>query len=268
MNRNALLLLTAILLSATGLSAQEVTITALTDDVEIQVAPSEEFTEAKVGMKLKNGDFISTGFESTATLAFEDNSNVEVAQLTQLRIDEFLMGQNRAKTQLFLRVGSVKAKVSHTASIRSDFSVVTPTCTASVRGSEERVTFEPGFGTTVEYLEGLGIAQDLKGNVTQLRAGDTAKVSSSGNLSTPSEVQRSEGSSNLAPAGSDSKEVQASQGFDKVAVRPDTDPTNPTLLINRASLISPNGRLVFRFDVNTGNAPTPEPITTPNQTAR
>lgn len=248
MKRTTTLVAIAVALAGTAF-AQEATIKAMTGDVEMQALPAKDFVAAAVGAKLKTGDFISTGYDSTAVLAFEDNSEVQVSAMTQLRIDEFLNKDNRTKTQLFLRVGSVQAKVKHTASIRSDFSVVTPTCTASVRGSEERVTYLPGFGTTVEYLEGLGLAQDARGQLTQLRANDTAKVSMAGSLSTPAEVQKDSLAGDLTPAGSDSRERGASREFGRIASRPLGDPANPNTIVDRAARVSRLSTLVFRYDI-------------------
>lgn len=229
--------------------AQEATIKALDGDVEVQVAPAKDFVAAKVGDKLKAGDFISTGYESLATLAFEDNSEVRVTAMTQLCIDEFLTKENRTKTQLYLRVGSVQAKVKHTASIRSDFSVVTPTCTASVRGSEERVTYLPGFGTTVEYLEGLGLARDARGAATQLKANDTAKVSHEGKLATPAQVLQGSIASDFTPMGIDASERSGTGGYGRIAVRPDADPTSPRSIVDRVGAHSDKSLLIFRYEL-------------------
>ncbi|MBI2945169.1 MAG: FecR domain-containing protein [Candidatus Wallbacteria bacterium] len=243
--------LTGLLLLSGACRAQEATIKSISGEAEVKAAPATDFVAAAVGAKLKGGDYIMTGFESTVVLAFEDNSEVTVYQLTQLRVDEFLMKENRAKTQLFLRVGTVQAKVKHTASVRSDFSVVTPTCTASVRGSEERVTYLPGFGTTVEYLEGLGLAQDARGRAVLLRANDTAKVSQSGSLATPGDVAQATAITDLTPQGAESRERHGSLGFNRLSIRPETDPNNPFSIVQQIESQRSTSSLIFRYDLLT-----------------
>ncbi|MBI3890698.1 MAG: FecR domain-containing protein [Candidatus Wallbacteria bacterium] len=256
--RGIALAVAGLLVCSAAAQAQQATIKSVSGEAEMKAAPSTAFVAATVGAKLKSGDYIMTGFDSSVVLAFEDNSEVTVSQLTQLRIDEFLKAENRAKTQLYLRVGTVQAKVKHTAAVRSDFSVVTPTCTASVRGSEERVSFLPGFGTTVEYLEGLGVAQDARGQTVLLRANDTAKVSHAGSMSTPGDVAQSVVVTDLSPAGSETGERNASMGFNRLAVRPDSDPTNPNSIVGRVGSDSNRSILIFRYELlpSTNGSPT------------
>ncbi len=117
------------------------------------VRSSGKIAPARVGDVLKKGDIISTGFEGSATLDF-GYASLEVWSLTRLTIDEYTSKDNITKTQLALRIGSVQAKTRHTPAIRSDFSVVTPTANASIRGSEMQVSYdEKTKETTVIALE-------------------------------------------------------------------------------------------------------------------
>ena len=86
---------------------------------------------------------------------------MKVFQLTQLKMDDFIDPANLGKTQLYLQIGQIEAKVKHVAGIRSDFSVRTPIVNASIRGSDMLVTqSKDGIATVysacdVSYVQGL-----------------------------------------------------------------------------------------------------------------
>lgn len=121
----------------------------LTGDVEYS-QDGKNFAPLKAGTVIKEGWFVSTGFESTATLDF-GYGTLRISQLTQLRIDKFVSEENIKKTQLFLNIGTVAPKLPHNAAIRGDFSVTTPTANASIRGSEMVVTYDETKRTTTVY---------------------------------------------------------------------------------------------------------------------
>lgn len=137
----------------------------LSGDVEISKGGGKNFVPAKIGDILKKGDFISTGFDSRASVDF-GYGQLDVGKMTQLRIDEFTDKDNLKKTQLFLQIGSVQAKVKHTNSGRSDFSVVTPTANSSIRGSAMVVSYdEKSKKTDVLVTEDKAYVKGLKDGV-------------------------------------------------------------------------------------------------------
>ncbi len=146
--------------TTTPASTPKATVGQIKGEVEMSTDGGKTFTPASVGAVLKNGDFIATGLHSTVKLNF-GYATLTVYSITQLRIDEFTDASHIAKTQLFLRVGSIEARVSHTNAVRSDFSVVTPTCNASIRGSGMVVSESKAGVTTiyttsdVSYVKGL-----------------------------------------------------------------------------------------------------------------
>lgn len=112
-----------------------------------------ETIPARVGIVIKKGDAISTGYESTTMLDF-GYATLTVSPSTHLKIDEYTNQDNIAKTQLYMRVGTIQAKVKQVPAIRSDFSVSTPSANAGIRGSEMQVSYdETTKETTVIALE-------------------------------------------------------------------------------------------------------------------
>ena len=71
-------------------------------------------------------------------------------------MDEFISANNINKTQMYLRVGHISAGITapHTAAIRGYFSVTTPTCISSIRGSKMDVVYDDILNkTTITVLE-------------------------------------------------------------------------------------------------------------------
>jgi hypothetical protein len=155
-----------IFLAATMLSAQsQAVIRQMTGKVELQAAPQQAWVPAKIGIAVPLGTTISTGFNSTAVLDL-GASVVQVNPLTRTRIDELVQKQGVVRTDLFLRVGKVKAEVKSVQGLTQDFKVKSPVSTAAVRGTgfeydgyelyvfEGLVTFSNLIGQSATYAPG------------------------------------------------------------------------------------------------------------------
>ena len=138
--------------SATPTPPIRATIVASSGEIEFRHGSSGAFTPLTAGVVLQRGDFVSTGFDSTVTLDL-GYGLLAVGPITQLRLDEFVAPAHLGRTQVFLRVGTIAAKVKHVAAIRSDFSVTTPTASASIRGSEIYVAETTRGATNVYTVE-------------------------------------------------------------------------------------------------------------------
>ena len=178
--------LTAVSFTRSGCTTTTPTRTAtvgkIEGEVEFKPAGGTAFVKLSPGTVLKDGDQVSTGDDSSVTLTFGHGSLI-VTRLTQLRIDKFTDAANIQKTQLFMRAGSVKANVRHTNATRSDFSVVTPTCSASIRGSGMVVSTSKSGVTSVyttsdvSYVKGKADKKAItlrKGFMTTVGANKTA----------------------------------------------------------------------------------------------
>jgi hypothetical protein len=102
--------------------------------VEVQ-APGGRWTGASVGMTISRGTTISTGFGSRALLDL-GNAVLDVQPLTRLRLEELIEKEGTIQTDLFLRVGKVKAEVKSVSGLQQDFKLRSPVSTAAVRGTE------------------------------------------------------------------------------------------------------------------------------------
>ncbi|VVB66217.1 Uncharacterised protein [Candidatus Gugararchaeum adminiculabundum] len=158
-------------------------ISAVQGDVECSTDGGKTFAPCGVGTKIKKGDYVSTGFGSSATVNFSYGS-VQTYSTTQFRIDEYSNASNIERTQMFLRVGSVAARIErHTNAIRSDFSVVTPTASSSIRGSAMDVSYDNETNvTTVTVTEDVAFVKGVNdGAEVQVSQGETYQAASDGN---------------------------------------------------------------------------------------
>jgi len=124
------------------------------DDVTYQKGGKGEDLPLTEDTILEEGDVINTGFDSAVLLRFGDFTQVMIHQTSSIRFDESFSEENIERTRMYLNVGAVSARVRHTPSIRSDFSVSTAgMSSASIRNSAMSVTFDDTYyGDTVVYV--------------------------------------------------------------------------------------------------------------------
>ena len=132
--------------SAVFVAAQSAKITDVQGKVEVNQGAG--WSAARAGLTIPLGTVISTGFGSKAVLQV-GMSKIEVRPLTRMSVAKYLEQEGEATTSLDLRVGRVKATVESAEGVRHDFTIKSPTSTASVRGTE--FTFD---GYRVRVTEG------------------------------------------------------------------------------------------------------------------
>jgi hypothetical protein len=102
--------------------------------VEIREPGGAEWKPAEVGMIINSGAIISTGFKGAAVIAI-GNSTLSIRPLTRLSLEEIVQRGNDEEVKLFLHAGRVRAEVAPPSGGSTDFSVRSPSVTASVRGT-------------------------------------------------------------------------------------------------------------------------------------
>ena len=145
-----------------------------TGKVEIKNAGDNAWKEAKKGDVLQKNTLISTGFKSTAILTI-GNSTLTVKPLTRLSLEEIARADNAEEVKVYLSAGRVRADVTPPAGGRTDFSVRSPSATASVRGTSfefDSVSLKV-IGGKVNFAGRSGKSMDVS-------AGETSQVSDSG----------------------------------------------------------------------------------------
>jgi hypothetical protein len=168
-------LLVALLLVAVAimLPAQTATITDTRGKVE--VLQDNQWRAAATGDNLPLGATISTGFNSSATLAV-GNATLQVRPLSRMRIEELVEREGVLRTDVSMRVGRVRADVRAAEGLTNDFQIRSTVSTASVRGTEfefDGFSLEVGNGT-------VRLINNAANQGPDVPAGEGAKTSQTG----------------------------------------------------------------------------------------
>ena len=123
------------------------------DDCEVDPG-SGEFEIGEEGTKLGKYGKIITGRDTTVTISMARRGVLTIKPLTNFNVERFIIESDAIQATTNMKVGEVNVKVDKRYP-EIDFSVSTPTCTISVRGTEFNVTHQDSpIRTTIEVLSG------------------------------------------------------------------------------------------------------------------
>jgi hypothetical protein len=105
--------------------ARSATVAKIEGEVEFSTDGGKTFAPLTPSTKLKDGDFVSTGYESSVTLTF-GHGTLNVFHLTQLRIDEAVDAENIEKTQTSLRIGLVTLRAGYMTTVGANKKATKP----------------------------------------------------------------------------------------------------------------------------------------------
>lgn len=195
---------------------------------------------ASGGESLGTDHEIGTGVDSKATIQFADGSLMQLAELTEVRLANLLDEGGRRQVKVQLKLGEVKAQVKPQETITTDFSVSTPTATASVRGTEiQEISHHPARGTRTRLASGKLRVESSRGRVDS-SGEDEVRVDEDGDVLTPRGVVAEEARIHVEPAGltePEREQIAAANQPQSFTPRGTKD----------ASRTSPGGTLIFRF---------------------
>jgi hypothetical protein len=133
--------------------------------VETKAPGSAVWVDAAKGNTIEKDTIISTGFKSTAVISL-GNSFLTIRPLTRLSLEAIIENQNGEQVNLYLQTGRGRAKVNPPSGGTVDFTIRSPSVTASVRGTgfdfdtenirveEGRVLYSLANGRQVSVDEG------------------------------------------------------------------------------------------------------------------
>lgn len=176
-------------------------------------AQGADWVDATAGAVVSKGTFISTGFNSTAVLDL-GTSQVQVKQLTRMRLDELLRNANAVTTSLFLTVGSVRANVDNTAGLTQNFKLTSPVSTAAVRGTE----FDYD-GAAVSVIHGIVAFSNALALSVNVSGGQASQLQGNG---APASVEVAQAQAAIVVP----QTTAPSSGVTVTAGRPSSQPTN------------------------------------------
>lgn len=157
------------------LFAAEGVFTAVSGKVEFRL-PGGSWQNAAVGDRVPKGAYISTGFNSRASIEIEE-AVLRVEALTRMRIDELVKKEGLISTDINLRVGRIQADVKRSEGLVHDFKLRSAQSTAAVRGTSfvyDGVNLET-FDGTVRFTNPFNIGRNVS-------AGDDAILGDDGLL--------------------------------------------------------------------------------------
>ena len=168
--KNLFLTIVLFILAIFPLCAQyQARITETTGKVEIRLGEGS-WQVAVEGTTLAPGAYISTGFNSTATLDL-GASLLQVKPLTRMQLQELVEKEGSLSTELFLRVGKVRAEVKSVEGLTQDFKLRSPVSTAAVRGTIlDRDVF------SVDVIDGLVSFSNLYNQTRTVGGGERSNT--------------------------------------------------------------------------------------------
>lgn len=151
----------------------------ISGDVELKRAGASAFTRARTGDTVAADTIVSTGFKSAAIIEV-GSSKIAVRALTRLSLAEIQSTSDTETLNMNLQTGRVRVDVKPAAGTRANFSVQSPSATASVRGT----SFE--FDTcSLTVTEGRVAFQGNRGLGILVPAGMTSLIDADGKAVDP-----------------------------------------------------------------------------------
>jgi hypothetical protein len=123
-----------LVLAAAGAFAQSGVIKELSGTVEVKGAGVAVFSPAKAGEQVKEDTVVSTGFKSSALIEV-GSTLITVRPLTRLTLKEIKASQGSETLNVNLQSGRIRVDVNPPAGAKASMAVVSPSATASVRGT-------------------------------------------------------------------------------------------------------------------------------------
>jgi len=149
--------------------AQSGVIKELAGDVSLKPAGAAAFVAAAEGASVALDTVVSTGFKSTAIIAV-GSSVITVRPLTRLTLKEMQTSSGTENINVNLQAGRIKVDVKPPAGTKANFTVQSPSATASVRGTsfdfdtvnlktfEGKVSFSGNIGAPMMvYVGGMSL---------------------------------------------------------------------------------------------------------------
>jgi hypothetical protein len=154
------------------------TVKTVKGDVDVLIGG--KWQKASVGMEVGDSAKIMTSVNSTIRIDNQTGHFI-VNELSMVTYHE-KSDSKKLDQNVSIDVGKVRVRFTKATGIKSSFKVQTPKGTASVRGTEEDVSYYPGSGMDVDVLEGEVDVGDNNGNSFGAGQGENGGVGQNGGL--------------------------------------------------------------------------------------
>ena len=172
-----------VFLAAATAFSQTAVFKEVSGKVEYRLA-GKEWRPARSGVEVPAGTMVSTGFKSVSLIAL-GNSSVLVKPLTRLTIDEIVRVEGSEAARLFLLAGRVHVEAKPESGAALDFSVKSPTATASVRGTS--FDFD---GINLRVTDGGVSYASVIGQKRVVARGESSRLAENGMVEAPDKLEK------------------------------------------------------------------------------
>jgi len=173
--KKLMLTLMAVLMTAPLFAGKVVTVRGKADMLR-----NGKWTAIKKGMVIKNNTRIMTGMRGYVRVK-ERFGTFSVRELSMLTYHE-KSGKKSNFQKVNLKIGHVRVSFKRIKGIKAGFKVRTPQGTASVRGTEQLVSFVPGQGMNVQVIHGIVQVLNNQGSGIPTSLGQNLGIDPQGNL--------------------------------------------------------------------------------------
>jgi len=154
---------------------------------DVKVISKSKMSSAKVGMKVTEGDTVTTGPESRAKIVMSDKNVLNISPNSKVLIEIYKNNSATGEKKVELKVdhGKVRATVEQKYDDEENtFKIKTPTAVAGVRGTDFSVSFDPisKLSKVITFKGAVAVASStLSGNNGSLapiliRAGESTDI--------------------------------------------------------------------------------------------
>lgn len=126
---------TLLLLGCAGFSLFAENATVLFAKGTVELKQGDSWIPLQRNSVVKEGEIISTGFQSEAIISYKD-STMKLGALTRITLEQLSSSEKKDSVSAYLSTGSVRSSVKHTSNRKISYTVRNPVAVASVRGTE------------------------------------------------------------------------------------------------------------------------------------
>lgn len=161
----------AVITAVTG----QVTVTR--GDEKVQVLPDKLYTRDGL---LLNGMTLETGKDSKADLQFQNGTQMRIGPQSRIKLEnaQILTGENFSRTLIRIDAGNLYTRVNRLEKA-SNFSIITPTATAAVRGTDFLTKVENKSSTVLVQEGSVAVTDDKYRDEKVVDGGNKASSSDS-----------------------------------------------------------------------------------------
>ncbi len=129
-------------------------ITFIIGKAEVKTKGAQDWTLARVGMKLNVEDELRTDDCSTVDIRLTSNSAIRIKENTYISISKLFSAGKYSRADMDLSVGKVYMFMKKMGTDSSSVSIQTPNAVAAIRGTQFMLEYTPVKTTRISVLEG------------------------------------------------------------------------------------------------------------------